>query len=289
MTSSRSFVALAALVLSLGARGASAEGIGPCVADAARDYRECKGVCREDFQLTKDTCANRDHACVESCRADRQTCLQPVLATLNGTLATIQASLDAARANCRTLYADGTPERDTCIDNAQVDAFQQRDAAREVAAPGIKACRRAFKTCVRTNCPPLTVPDPPVVHACKADARDVFEGCVADCLEGKQLAKDTCLNRDHACVETCRSTRTGCRQPFVDTLNGLLAQCAAARATAIDQCPPPGSPNRDSCVDQVQVIAFQCRDSARETVSGDLAACRQAFQTCAQACPPPGQ
>jgi hypothetical protein len=290
MTTARSASVCAALLtLAFAAPDARGEDPAPCLVEVGRAFRDCKAVCREDFQLAKDTCANRDHVCVEACRADRQVCREPIVATLNAALAQIEGDLQTAKESCRALYADGTPERDTCIDNAQVDAFQRRDAAREVAKPGLVQCRRDFKLCVRTNCPPLSVPDRAGVVACKADARDVRDDCFAACVEEKQLGKDACLDRDHLCVEACRGDRETCRQPFVDARAADLADCKSARDAAIDACPAPGDPARDGCVDQVQVIAFQCRDGAREAVQADLDACRQAFQTCAAACPPPAQ
>ena len=284
-------LALLAVVCVVGAVVAfrvHAEGVAPCLTAVAQQYQDCKADCRESFQLAKDTCVNRDHQCVESCRADRSTCLQPTLDTLNGDLATCASDLETAKGNCRSLYADGTPERDTCIDDAQVQAFQCRDAAREKARPGIVACRHGFKVCVRTNCPPTSAPDPSGVKACKQDARDLRDICVADCVEGRQNGKDLCLNRDHDCVEGCRATRDQCRAPFVAQRDGAIADCNATRDQAInDNCPPPGDEGRDGCVDQAQTVAFQCRDAARETVQSDLNGCRQDFIACAQACPPP--
>jgi hypothetical protein len=60
---------------------------------------------------------------------------------------------DAAIATCRQLYAEGTAERDQCIDNAQVDAFRCRDQANEDARPGLQACKQQFQACVQI-CPP---------------------------------------------------------------------------------------------------------------------------------------
>jgi hypothetical protein len=282
-------VSLAAVVASIGAAvtPAHAEGVDPCIDAAKADFKACKADCRETYQLAKDTCANRDHACVESCRADRDACRTPIVSQLAADLAGCQADLESARATCRSLYADGTPERDTCIDNAQVAAFQCRDAKREVARPGLKACRAAFKSCVRTNCPPLTVPDPAGIRACKAEARDVFVECAADCVEAKQLARDTCLDRDHACVEECRADRAECLTAPLATRASDFAACKATRDGAVANCPPPGDPARDACIDAAQVVAFQCRDDARERVHDDIALCRDGFRTCAQVCPPP--
>lgn len=54
---------------------------------------------------------------------------------------------------CRSLYAADTPERDACVDQAQLAAFACPDAAREAAKPGLRACREAFLDCA-VACPP---------------------------------------------------------------------------------------------------------------------------------------
>jgi len=124
-----------------------------CKLDAVVAYKVCKTACREDFQVAKDACKKRDHACAEACRADREDCRQPVLDARDAARAQCNADRDAAIDTCRSLYAPDTPERDACIDQAQVDAFRCRDDAREAARPGLQACRAAFRTCVQA-CPP---------------------------------------------------------------------------------------------------------------------------------------
>src|SRR5437773_1071271 len=159
------------------ALGTTAAWGSPCIQDAKGEYRNCKASCvedfqvakdaclnrdhpcrancREDFQVAVDACLNRDHACVEQCRADRQTCRQPTLDRLSSDIAACNARRDSDIQNCKDLYADGTPERDQCIDNAQVAGFECRDQAREDARPGLQTCREHFRDCVRA-CPPAS-------------------------------------------------------------------------------------------------------------------------------------
>src|SRR5262245_45061960 len=155
-----SVAALATLLVLAMVPSVRAEGVEPCLASVRQDYKDCKAGCRENYQLAKDTCMNRDHACVENCRADRQVCRQPIVDALNADLAVCNADLEEAKGICRQLYADGTVERDTCIDNAQVVAFLCRKSKRMAARLPLKACRSQFKECVVTNCPPLSIPDP---------------------------------------------------------------------------------------------------------------------------------
>jgi hypothetical protein len=123
-----------------------------CVHDAKDEYNGAKADCREDFQVAKDACRHKDHTCVEGCRADRETCRQPVEDQLATDVAACNTQRDSAKANCHSLYADGTPELDQCIDNAQVQAFECRDMARETAHPGFVSCRQGFRMCVEA-CP----------------------------------------------------------------------------------------------------------------------------------------
>jgi hypothetical protein len=129
-----------------------------CKSDAKTAYLACKGNepggCREEFQSQKDLCLNRDHACVEGCRADRDACRQPIEDQLDADLAACKATKTAAVANCLALYPEG-PDRDACVTAALVDAFQCRDQARENAKPGFTGCRDAFRACA-TACPPAS-------------------------------------------------------------------------------------------------------------------------------------
>ena len=123
-----------------------------CRRDAKATYKTCKTTAREDFQFQKDACKNRDHACVEQCRADRDACREPVESQLEASNDQCGAQRDGAVQNCRALYAEGSPEQDVCIDNAQVAAFQCRDEAHEEARPGFEGCNDGFRSCAEA-CP----------------------------------------------------------------------------------------------------------------------------------------
>jgi hypothetical protein len=124
-----------------------------CKLDAVAAYKACKGECREEFQVAKDGCKNRDHVCAEGCREERDECRQPIRDMHAAAVDACNAERDEDKATCDKLYAAGTPEHDTCVDQAQVEAFQCRDDAREAARPGLQGCRDAFRTCVQA-CPP---------------------------------------------------------------------------------------------------------------------------------------
>jgi hypothetical protein len=68
-----SCTAVAGFALLGGGSGARAGGV--CIDDAVGQYRECQAQCQEDYQAAKDACPNRDHDCVELCRAERDSCV----------------------------------------------------------------------------------------------------------------------------------------------------------------------------------------------------------------------
>ncbi len=252
--------------------------VGQCIKAGSLEYRECKSGCKEDYQSAKDACVNKDHVCVEACREGRAECRDAT-----GFDAAIDACNDAketAIANCKQLYGAGTPERDQCIDNAQLAGFQCRDQAREDSKAALKACVTGFKAC-RNACPPSAEPVDDIKQ-CKLDAKLAYKTCGSDCREDFQLTKDTCRNRDHDCVEQCRTDRQACKEPVQDVLDAAIEACKATKQTAIAACN-----GDDACIDQAQAVAFQCRDDAREAARPGFSACRATFRSCALSCPPP--
>jgi hypothetical protein len=128
----------------------------PCVRDARHEFKICRTECREEFLADKDMCRNIDHDCADLCRADLGECLDGP----DGPLTRLEAcrmvcldTLDAAKESCRDRFAKGTPERDQCIDAAQIAAFVCRDTCREGVSADLRACRVAFRTCI-LGCPP---------------------------------------------------------------------------------------------------------------------------------------
>ena len=280
-----SLIAVAGFTL-VGGNSVRAGG-GACIDDAVGQYKECQGQCKEDFQTAKDACLNRDHDCVEVCRAKRDSCVQD--SGLGAAIDACNAALHDAKQNCRNdpMNPPGSAELDHCIDQAQVVAFQCRDQARENAKPALKQCRKDFRDCAKACPPGAGAPIDPV--QCKIDAKTALKTCRTNCREDFQVAKDACHNRDHACVEQCRADRDTCRQPVDDQLDTAIAACNAQLATDKANCltafPNPGT-DQDQCIDNAQVTAFVCRDNAREAARPGIENCRQQFKTCVLACPP---
>jgi hypothetical protein len=238
----------------LAAAPAFAGPVGECVSAAKGEYKTCTDDTKEALQVAKDACRGKDHDCVEQCRGERMLCRAET--GFDGAMDACQATLDTARANCKIAYPTPGPDRDTCVDQAQVEAFQCRDTARETHGPALKACRAAFQDCVKA-CPDSGLPaDDP--KQCKADAKAAYRVSKADCREDFQLDKDICRGLDHSCVEGCRTGRADCRAPVQAPLDAAIA----------------------ACNDQAQVVAFICRDDAREAARPGFHACRDAFHAC---------
>ena len=123
-----------------------------CKLDAKTPTSSCKADCREEFQTQKDLCLDRDHACVEGCRAGRDGCREPVENDLDAAIAGCNATKTAAVNQCKADHPDGSQEQADCITDALVVAFQCRDQAREDAKPSFEACRAGFQACAEA-CP----------------------------------------------------------------------------------------------------------------------------------------
>jgi hypothetical protein len=122
-----------------------------CRKQAVMDDKTCLGLngCLGDFQFAKDTCRNKDHDCVDACRATRDACDVPVQTTLDQTIAACEAQLKTAVAACN--------QDPMCITQAQVVAFQCREDAHEAARPEFAACETSFRSCAQA-CPPAASP-----------------------------------------------------------------------------------------------------------------------------------
>ena len=141
-----------ALLLSFGtARAEGGPTVGQCVADARAEAKTCTELCRDEFRAAKDTCRSVDHDCAEAARGERAACVGDVLAALAACVVEECAGFAAQIEQCRATYPLGDPQRDACIDNAQLLRFQCRDACRESVAlhSGLRACRVEFRAAIR--------------------------------------------------------------------------------------------------------------------------------------------
>lgn len=119
-----------------------------CNNDARNQYLVCKASCREAFLVDHDTCRNIDHDCADACRAGREACVAQPFASLETCASNCNDTLAGAKDDCRGQFGEGTPERDVCIDTAQVASFQCRDTCREGVREALRQCRVTFQACV---------------------------------------------------------------------------------------------------------------------------------------------
>ncbi|HPB37160.1 MAG TPA: hypothetical protein PK125_03270 [Syntrophorhabdus sp.] len=82
---------------------------------------------KEEFRTAKDGYRNKNHVCAEGYRESCESCVTEPIDVLALCKAPCKTRLDEAAANCRGAFAKGTPERDMCIDHAQVVTFQSSD------------------------------------------------------------------------------------------------------------------------------------------------------------------
>ena len=119
-----------------------------CIREAAKDYQECRKGCQTDFKDAKDICRDVDHSCAVGCATGLEQCEEIPLTTLQSCKNNCNSTLDADKQNCRSQNPKGTEALDSCIDQAQVDAFLCRDECREGVSGALQQCRVVFRTCI---------------------------------------------------------------------------------------------------------------------------------------------
>jgi hypothetical protein len=133
---------------------------GQCVREAAAEKKTCTQVCKDDFLTAVDTCRGLNHDCAQTARDARDACVHDVLTALQqcvqDTCGAIRDQID----QCRVDFPKGSPERDSCIDAAQVAAFQCRDACRESVQlfSSLKTCRDEFRADLKACVAPAPTP-----------------------------------------------------------------------------------------------------------------------------------
>lgn len=127
-----------------------------CIQDARDTRNSCVRVCQDDFLASMDTCRGVNHDCAQTARDSRDACVSTVLQMLKQCFDDTCGGFKAAIDQCRIDFAMGTPERDACIDAAQLQNFQCRDGCRESVqlSSSLKACRDEFKTDLQACVPP---------------------------------------------------------------------------------------------------------------------------------------
>src|SRR5262249_47313531 len=125
----------------------------------------------------------------------------------------------------------------------------------------------------------------PCFQAARADRRECTGSATGVFLD----AVDGCLERDHVCVEACRSLGQDCRDS-TGTGAALLA-CSAELVQRRQRCRdrhPIGSERGENCIDRAELAHVRCRREARWNFREALADCGRAFDDCTASCGPGG-
>lgn len=140
---------------------------------------------------------------------------------------------------------------------------------------------------------PAIVPAAPPARKCTdpciAAARSAYKECVSSAGGAFTDALDGCLERDHECVEACRSQRQDCRDGT--GIGAELVACDAELAATKAKCRnqfPLLSKRRQACLYRAEVSASRCRTRVRRRFRRALRDCRAAFTQCTGTCGPGG-
>jgi hypothetical protein len=139
------------LALLLASAAGAEDTQGQCLADARAEAKTCVQLCRDDFRAAKDACRNLDHECAEAARELRESCVGGVLDALAACVAEECAGFAAQIETCRATWPVGDPQRDACVDNAQLLRFQCRDECRESVQlhAALRECRVEFRAAIQ--------------------------------------------------------------------------------------------------------------------------------------------
>ena len=128
---------------------------------------------------------------------------------------------------------------------------------------------------------------PPCNAPCLENARGENRDCIAAAQESFRDGIDGCLERDHTCVNACRSLRQECRE---DTgRDAELLGCDLEAEQAKGRCRsefPIGSRKRERCIDRAQLAAIDCRRTVRRSFRQELRQCQHGFDPCVETCGP---
>ena len=135
--------------------------------------------------------------------------------------------------------------------------------------------------------PALAATTPLCNAPCLETARQENRACIAAAKERFLDGIDGCVERDHTCVNACRSRRQECRE---DTgPRAELLGCDSQTQQAKDRCRSKfttGSRKLERCIDRAQLASFECRRTVRRAFRRPLRECRREFDPCAQLCGP---
>jgi hypothetical protein len=257
----------------------------PCLQAARSTAKQCASSASGAFRDSLDGCIERDHECVEACRAVRQTCRDDT--SLGVDYAQCDVELDVAQARCRNQYPPSL-RREGCLFRADVANGRCRRVAERHARRELRACRTDFRTCAHGCAPGMP---PGGAGTCTAEAKSDVRSLLAGCRQAYQATVSACIDKDLTCLQSCIDARATCSAPTQAALDAAIASCNSQQAAAVAACQsanPGGGTAFDDCVEAAQANATTCRDAAIQAAAPGFAACGGQYVGCAKACPPAG-
>jgi hypothetical protein len=275
----------AVIASSTGAAAAGRQCTDPCL-QAARDSRkECASSAKGAFLDAFDGCLEREHACIQACRADRQDCRDAT--SLGEDIVACQIAQAAAEEECRNRFPPRSKRRAACLFRAEVEGSRCNRRARVHVAVGLKRCRSGFDQCAQ-GCAPGEPPGG--VGPCRSDGRTALRGALAECKLEYQVTASACIDKDLGCVQACVDARETCNAPTNATLGTAIAACSAQAAMDRAACAaanPSGGAALEQCIQTAQANSATCRDAALQAAAPALASCGKQYVACVRACPAP--
>jgi hypothetical protein len=275
----------AAITSSTGAAASGRQCVDPCLQAARESRKECASSATGAFQDALDGCLERDHTCIEACRADRQDCRDAT--SLGQDVVACQIEQAAAQEQCRQSFPLGSKRRAACLFQAEVEGSRCNRRALLGVHVELKQCRTGFNQCAQACAPG----EPPGgVGPCRSEGRTAFKSTLAECRLEYQVTASACINRDLGCVQDCGEARETCNAPTNATLDDAIAACNAQAKAAIAACAqanPNGGAALDQCIQTAQANSSACRDAALQAAAPALASCAEQYLACVRACPAP--
>jgi ribosomal protein S14 len=256
----------------------------PCLQDARSTAKECASSATGAFQDTLDGCLERDHECVDACRAVQQGCRDDTSVGVDYVACDLE--LTAAKVQCGNSFPSGSLRQNACLFRAQAANNRCRRVARRHARHELRQCRAAFRECAH-GCGPGGPPGGS--DSCTAEAKGAVQSLLNGCRKAYQATASACIDKDLTCTQTCIDARATCTAPTQATLDAAIASCNSQAAAAVAACQsanPGGGTAFDDCVEAAQANATTCRDAALQAAAPGLAACVGPYLACVHACPP---
>ena len=124
-----------------------------CAVHAKQEVLGCREECTGDFQNAKLLCRDIETECGLQCLGHRESCIETAVQPLQDCLGICRDTLESDKSVCAGLCGADTACFGSCVDQAQVPAFNCRDDCEVTHRTNggdlaVDVCRQDFKNCV---------------------------------------------------------------------------------------------------------------------------------------------